>query len=169
MILGRRTTKLPREVSSHLDRHDDPLAWAELTDGRWAVVTTRALVLAEAAGISGRYPWHTVEHGRWDGEAREFTVAWVDGATVPLVLRPTSDEVEHFTSVLRERVQSSVVHTESMDTPGGAFVRVNIRRDESGGLLSQLTAQGPLRGDDAERQLIDDLERRARAAVGLPT
>jgi hypothetical protein len=169
MILGRRSTKLPRDVSTHLDRRDDPLAWTELTDGRWAVVTTRALALADAGGISGRYPWHTLEHGRWDGDARELTVAWVDGATVPLVLRPTTDDVARFTSVLRERVQSSVVHTESMDTPGGAFVRVNIRRDESGELLSQVTAQGPLRGDDAERQLIDDLERRARAAVGLPT
>ncbi|WP_418605915.1 hypothetical protein [Georgenia sp. SUBG003] len=46
---------------------------------------------------------------------------------------------------------------------------MNIRRDDSGALLSQITVQGALRGDDAERQLIDDLERRARSAVGLPT
>jgi len=169
MILGRRSPKLPREVSDRLDRRDAPLAHAELTDGHWAVVGAGALVLADADGVSGRYPWYTVEHGRWDGDAGEFTIVWVDGAVTPLVLRPVGDDVERFTSTLRERVQSSVVHTESADTPGGAFVRVNIRRDDTGGLLSQVTAQGALRGDDAERQLIDDLERRARSAVGLPT
>jgi len=168
MIL-RRTPRLPLDVSAHLDRRDAPLAGTELTDGRWAVVAAGALVLVDADGISGRYPWHTMEHGRWDGEARELTVAWVDGAVIPLVLRPVSDDVAPFTSTLRERVQSSVVHTESLDTPGGAFVRVNIRRDERGALLSQVTVQGSLRGDDAERQLIDDLEQRARSAVGLPT
>lgn len=169
MIFGRRSPKLPPDVGARLDRRDAPLAHAELTDGSWAVVAAGALVLADSGGVVGRYPWHTVEHGRWDGDAHEFTVAWVDGAVAPLVLRPVGDDVARFTSTLRERVQSSVVHTESTDTPGGAFVRVNIRRDENGGLLSQVTVQGALRGDDAERQLIDDLERRARSAVGLTT
>ncbi|PFG41311.1 hypothetical protein ATJ97_3860 [Georgenia soli] len=169
MIFGRRSPKLPPDVGARLDRRDSPLAHAELTDGRWAVAAAGALVVADADGVVGRYPWHTVEHGRWDGDAGELTVAWVDGAVTPLVLRPVEHDPARFTSTLRERVQSSVVHTESLDTPGGAFVRVNIRRDENGGLLSQVTVQGQLRGDDAERKLIDDLERRARSAVGLAT
>ncbi len=160
---------MPKGVTARLDRRDQPLAAAELTDGSWAVVAAGALVVVGAGGVQDRHPWHEVEHGSWDGDAREFTVTWVDGRVSPLVLTTADDEVADFTAVLRERVQSSVVHTESMDTPGGAFVRVNIRRDEAGQLFSQLTAQGALRGDAAERELIDDLERRARAAVGLAT
>ncbi|TRW46882.1 hypothetical protein [Georgenia yuyongxinii] len=167
MIFGRGP-RLPSDVAVHL-KPFGTLAVAELTDGGWAVVSTGALLIADASGIRGRHPWHTVQHGRWDGALHQFTVTWVDGAQRPLALTTATDEVESFATALRERVQSSVVHTETAQTTTGALVRAQIRRDEDGSLFSQLTAQGELVGDDDERRLIDALERRARAAVGLPT
>lgn len=167
-MIFRRGRRLPREVAAQLKPHDT-LAVAELQDGAWAVVSTGALLVADASGIRERLPWHAVQHGRWDGELRQFTVSWVDGAQPPLVLTTASDDVETFTAAVRERVQSSVVHTETAQTPHGTLLRAQIRRDEDGALFSQLTAQGPLQGDDEERRVIDALEGRARAAVGLPT
>ncbi|MFH5823455.1 hypothetical protein [Georgenia sp. AZ-5] len=166
MIFGRRT-KLPRDVASHVTVQ--VLASAELADGRWAVVSPGALVVADADGVRGRHPWHEIQHGSWDGEARRLTITWVDGARAPLVLATASEDFERFTTALRERVQSSVVHTETAETASGALVRAQVRRDENGELFSQLTVQGRLDGDAEERRLIDALERRVRAAVGLPT
>jgi hypothetical protein len=167
-MIFRRAPRLPREVSVQLKPHG-ALAVAELADGAWAVVSTGALVVADASGVRARHPWHTIQHGRWDGALRQFTVSWVDGGRRPLTFTTASDDVESFTAAVRERVQSSVVHTETAETPHGTLLRAQIRRDEDGALFSQLTAQGPLHGDDEERRVIDALESRARAAVGLPT
>jgi hypothetical protein len=167
-MIFRRGHRLPREVAAQLKPHD-ALAVAELQDGSWAVVSTGALLVADASGIRAHHPWHAVQHGRWDGELRRFTVSWVDGAQPPLVLTTAADDVETFTAAVRERVQSSVVHTETAETPHGTLLRAQIRRGEDGTLFSQLTAQGPLQGDEDERRVIDALESRARAAVGLPT
>ncbi|WP_127127235.1 hypothetical protein [Georgenia sp. SYP-B2076] len=169
MILSRRGSRAPKDVIAHLPKSDNVMAAAELADGSWALVTAGVLVLADTSGVRGRHPWHEVQHGRWDGDVRQFTVTWVDGARRPLVLTTLTDEVEPFTSALRERVQSSVVHTESRDMPGGATAQVLIRRGEDGELLSQLTVTGPIRGDDEERRLVDELEQHARSAVGLDT
>ncbi|MDD9208150.1 hypothetical protein PU560_17010, partial [Georgenia sp. 10Sc9-8] len=90
-----------------------------------------------------------------------------EGARPPLVLTTAGDEVERFTTALRERVQSSVVHVESETLPSGTVVQVHVRRDEDGELISQLTARGPLTGDVAEQRVVDALERRARTAAGM--
>ncbi|GAA4432792.1 hypothetical protein GCM10023169_38940 [Georgenia halophila] len=169
MKLGRRTSRLPSEIRSELPGGEPPLAAAELVDGEWAVATAGALVVAGPDGVTARHPWHTIEQGRWDGDTRTVTVTWVEGSVEPLQLRTATDDVATFTSALRERVQSSVVHSEVTETPGGAHIHVYIRRDEHGALLSQVTATGPLRGDEAENRQINELERRARSTVGLDT
>jgi hypothetical protein len=167
-MIFRRGARLPREVSARL-KPNGALAVAELADGSWAVVASGALIVADTSGVRARHPWHTIQHGRWDGELRQFTVSWVDGSRRPLTLTTASDDVESFAAAVRERVQSSVVHTETAETGHGTLLRAQIRRAEDGSLFSQLTAQGALYGDDDERRLIDALESRARAAVGLPT
>ncbi|MFD1719544.1 hypothetical protein [Georgenia deserti] len=168
MILLRRTARPPHEIRAHLP-HGRVHAATELADGAWAFVTTDRLLVASDDGVTADHPWHTVEQGRWDGGARTVTVTWVDGRAEPLVLRTATDDVVGFTSALRERVQSSVVHTEAGRLPNGTWVHVFVRREESGELLSQVQARGPLRGDTEEQRIIDELEHRTRAAVGLPT
>ncbi|MFC7406000.1 hypothetical protein [Georgenia alba] len=167
MILGRRSSRLPRTIRALLP--GSPYATAELADGRWAVVTGAELLVASEEGVTQRHPWHTVERGRWDGETRTVTVTWVDGSRSPLELRTASDEVASFAAALRERVQASVVHSDAAETATGAQIKVYIRRDETGALLSQVTVTGTLRGDGEETRVVDEVERRARAAVGLPT
>ena len=169
MIL-RRDRRLPEPLAAHLAPRDAPLASAELADGTWAVVARAALVVVGPGGTLIRSPWHEVERGAWDGDESVLTVTWVDGARPPLELRvEDAPSAERFTRALRERVQSSLVHSETAEMPGGAIVMVHIRRDEDGALFSQVTARGHLRDDAEERRLVDELERHARAAVGLAT
>lgn len=162
----RRSVPVPTDVARHLG--GGTLAAAELAEGVWAAVTRSALVLVDAAGVRASHPWEEMVYGTWDGEGRSFSVTWVDGAREPLVLRVVGEEVDDFAATLRERIQSSIVHAAGEDLPSGAHVRVLIRRDARGELLSQVTVVGPLAGTDEERVRIYELERRARSDVGLP-
>lgn len=166
MPIFRRPARLPDAVAAHLPRGDRPLAFAAMTNGSFAVVARDALLVVGEDGLGQRTAWHEIENGAWDGETRTFTITWADRERPdqPLVLE--SDEVEVFTSALRERVQASVVHHETAEV-GGTRVRAIVRRREDGSLYSQVTAFGPLpHGEEADRE-IDELERRVREAVGL--
>ncbi|MHB1064029.1 MAG: hypothetical protein ACYC1Z_05985 [Georgenia sp.] len=166
MILRRGRYQIPKDVSDLL-AGERALAGAELVDGTWAVATARALVICGVLGTA-RHPWHEIMSGSWDGAAKQFTVTWVDGARRPLALTTRSDSVESFAATLRERVQSSVVHAETIEAPSGARLSAYIRRGDDGELFSQLTVSGSLR-DAEDQRTADELERRARGAVGLPT
>lgn len=170
MIL-RRGERLPESLREQLSER--PHALAELARGRWAAVTTPALVVLvpteEGQAEVSTAPWHELEHGSWDGEKGELTLTWIDRTRKELVLRPAHEKVEAFTSAVRERIQSSVVHTEHGTTPSGATIRAYIRRDDRGQLLSQVTATGPLSPEPQDQAVVDEVERRAREAVGLPT
>jgi hypothetical protein len=166
MLRRRRTTRLPDPFVRRLEGAK-PLVSAELVDGAWAVVTEPALVVVDEDGVRHRAPWHHIENGRWDGDSRTFTITWSERDRAESSLTLVSDEVERFTTSLRERVQSSVVHAETLDLPTGQ-VRATVRRAEDGSLYSQLTAFGRLAGTDEEQAQIDALERRVRQAVGLP-
>ncbi|WP_324651160.1 hypothetical protein [Georgenia sp. H159] len=166
MPIFRRAARLPDAVAAHLPPGDKALAFAPLSGGSWAVVARDALLLVGEDGLGQRSAWDEVENGAWDGDTGTFTITWADRERPdqPLVL--DSDDVAVFTSALRERVQASVVHHETI-TVDGTRVRATVRRREDGSLYSQLTAFGPLRrSEDVEREL-DELERRVREAVGI--
>ncbi|ROR74115.1 hypothetical protein [Bogoriella caseilytica] len=170
MIL-RRGARLPEHLREHLS--DRSHALAELQHGSWSAVTARALVIlttVEGGEVEvSSAAWHELEHGSWDGEEGVLTLTWIDRARPQLVLTPAHERVEAFTAAVRERIQSSVVHTEHGTTPSGASIRAYIRRDDRGELLSQVTATGRLGTDPSEAEVVDEVERRAREAVGLPT
>lgn len=170
-MIFRRGARLPEHLRTHVSGR--PHAVAELRHGTWAVVTKPALVLLSApeegdvAVVSAL--WHELEHGKWDGDEGVLTITWIDRDRDLLVLKPAHEEVEAFTAAVRERIQSSVVHTEHGTTPSGATIRAYIRRSDRGELLSQVTATGRLSEAPEEQAVVDEVERRAREAVGLPT
>ncbi|ACQ80046.1 hypothetical protein Bcav_1790 [Beutenbergia cavernae DSM 12333] len=139
-----------------------------MTDGGWAVVTPHALVLVIEDGgawqVRDRRGWHEVDHADWAPEPPSIHVRWIEGDESALGL--VSDE-RAFPTALRERVESSIVLMQERDLPGGAKVRVAIRRAEDDSLLSQVSVVGRLRGTASEQAAIDALERDARAAAGL--
>ncbi|HLV05691.1 hypothetical protein [uncultured Georgenia sp.] len=166
MPIFRRPTRLPDPVAAHLPRGDRPLAAAPMTNGSWVVVARDALLVVGEDGLGQRTAWHEIETGVWDGDTRTFTITWADRERPEQSLVLEHDDVAVLTAALRERVQASVVHHETIEV-GRTRVRATVRRREDGSLYSLLTAFGPLpRDEDVERQL-DDLERRVREAVGL--
>jgi hypothetical protein len=169
MPLFRRRASLPAEVRARLElRGDDRVvAAAELTDG-WAVASRHALhVVRDGAPAPVRRPWSDVDRARLDPETATLSVLWVEGP--PDRLNLTSDGRQPFPGVLRERVQSSVVHSETVTLRDGRRVRVALRRTQDAGLITQVIGDGRIDlADPAVADVIDAAEARVREAAGLP-
>ena len=142
------------------------LVAAELTDGRWAGAARRSLYVAGPDGDVLRRPWSDVDRASLDPETSAITISWVDGSRAELALAgPGADP---FAQALRERVQSSVVHSEIVVLPGGSEARVALRRDEGGRLVSQVIGSAGLDlADPAVAARVDAAEARVRSAAGL--
>jgi hypothetical protein len=167
MPLFTRRTALPPDVRSSLNLRpgDSVIAAAEITDG-WAVASRLALYVALPHGVQRR-PWADVDRANLDPETDTITVGWVDGVRQDLHLLDNRHPT--FARALRERVQSSVVHAETVRLGGGAQVRVALRRDEDGGLFSQVIGEGRVNlADPAVAAVVDAAEARVRGAAGLP-
>jgi hypothetical protein len=162
---------LPDDVrrSLSLARGERVLATAELADDRWAVATTADLVVVGpgAQDVVTRRPWCDVDRGVFDPERSELSVAWVDAAP-DTVLRLVDPERTSFPQVLRERVQWSVVLSETVAVPGGD-VKVAVRRTADGRFFSQAVAGPGVDLDDPRvSRVVDATESRVRGASGLP-
>lgn len=167
MALFRRRPALPADVRAALDltADDAVLAAAQLTDG-WAVATRRALHVAVPGAPVQRRPWSDVDRATLDPETATLAVTWVEGP--PSALRLADDRPQRFPGVLRERVQSSVVHSETVTLRDGSSVRVVLRRDESARLLTQVIGDERIDlTDPAVARLVDAAEARVREAAGL--
>lgn len=169
MPIFRRRPALPAAVRQALAPvpGDRVLASAVLTDGRWVVATRLALHVAAADGSDVvRTPWADVDRASFDPEATTITVYRVTGAVEALALTPPVPV--SFAQTLRERVQSSVVHVETVTVPRGGKVRVALRRGDDGELFTQVIGSGLVDLDDPEvARVIDQAEEQVRAAAGL--
>lgn len=167
MGLRRRRTQLPDDVRELLDvqRDGTVLAAAELTDG-WAVATVAGVRYVRGDRPAVARDWSDVDGARLDGETEQLTLTWVDG-TAPTVLH-LADASTAFPRAVHERVQASVVHSERVRVPSGAAVRVALRRDAHGGLLTQVIGPGDVDLDDpGTAAVVDATEARVREAAGL--
>ncbi|HEY8718551.1 hypothetical protein [Pengzhenrongella sp.] len=168
MPLFAHPNALPPAVRSRLvlAHGDRVIASGEITGG-WAIASRLALYAAGSDGKILRRPWSDVDRASLDADTQTITVVWVDGGTLDLPL------VDHrhpaFARALRERVQSSVVHGETVKLPHGRQVRVALRRGEDGLLFSQVIGNTQVDlADPAIAALVEAAEARVRGAAGLP-
>lgn len=179
----RRRVVLPPALAAVVPDDGPLLGAVPLTDdaSRWAVATVRYLTVVGPGGVELHRGWHEVEHGRWDAETASFTLTWTDERQSPLELvvpeavsQGESDmpvDVVPFARALRQGVESALVHSVTGQLPSGRRVTVSVRRDVDGGLYttSNLPSQAAEGLDLADREALEDLHRRARDGVGLPT
>src|SRR5690606_14451844 len=167
MALLRRK-RLPDDVRARLAAGDRVLAFAQTTDQRWVVATPAHLVLLEDGGGTRRRGWTDVDRARLERASEVLVVTWVDGSA-PTDL-PLSSDATRLATVVRERIQASVVHTEHVALPVGGRAKVVLRRAADGALFSQVIGPGRLDLDDpAVAAVVDAAEARVRSAAGLPT
>ncbi|WP_308807180.1 hypothetical protein [Actinomyces sp. 594] len=180
--LRRRRACLPPSLASLVPADGRVLGSVPLADdgSRWAVATPRFLTLLGPEGVQVHRGWHEVEHGRWDADSSTFTLSWCDDSP-PLVLvvpaqikqgeGTASVDVAPFARALRQRVESALVYSVTGKLPSGLQATVSVRRDSGGRLYtaSNLPPSRAERLDDGDRAALEELLRRARDGVGLPT
>ncbi len=170
-----RRSPLPDDVRQTLAlaRGERPLASAELAGDAWAVATVAELVVVTTGpgsppAVRLRRPWADVDRAAFDPERGVLTVEWVDAAPDTL-LRLVDTERATFPQTLRERVQWSVVISETVSVPGDGEVRVAVRRTADGAMFSQAVAgPGVDLADPAVARVVDATESTVRGAAGLP-
>lgn len=169
MGLLSRTEKLPAEVRAalDLDRGDRVLAHGRLEDGSWAVATAASLVRSDGTSTAA-CSWTDVDRGSWDPTSATLTVTWVDGSP-PLVLTVADPRRTALMRVFRERVQASVVMSETVTLGPGLTARVAVRKDLHGNLVTQVVGDA---GADMSDPLVQAAVRsalaRLRSASGAP-
>lgn len=140
---GLRGPAVPSAVGSaladQLTEGERLLAWAR-DDATGEVVVAGRHRLYAVAGEGGNAqvtlarPWHLVDAGIW-GEDDRLTVSWVDKEPVR---RWHISDPQRLGQTLWERVQASVVLSETLDLGQRHSARVVVRRDQgTGGLLTQ--------------------------------
>ena len=174
MGLFSRADAMPPEIrrTLGLPAGDSVLGTALLDGGAWAVATQRSLIVvptpqsSPAGPVSS--PWCRVDRASWDPAEAALTVRWVDSPE-PMPLRLVHPERTAFARVFRERVQHSVVLSETVHLPDGLSARVAVRRDAMGDLFTQVV---PDPGADVRSarsaQLIRSALSRLRSTSGAP-
>lgn len=169
MPLFTRRPSLPDSLRRGLDlpTGDKVLSATRLADDQgWLVATRLALHILPLAGEHEAHPWSDVDRGSFDPETPAITVHWVTGQAQEF---PLADQrPARFTQTFRERVQSSVVHVQNVQIPGAGTVRIALRRDPAGALLTQVIGSPQVDlADPGVAALIDSAEREVRSAAGL--
>ena len=167
-LFSRR--RLPTTDRSRLDLRpgDAVLVSTELSDGRWAVASRRALHLVPPDGPVVRHPWSDVDHGSLDPATRTMTLRWVWGESERMTFAEVPGSFA-FSQTFRERVQQSVVHAVAVTLPRGRRARVVLRRDEAGTMFTQVLGDASIDlSDPAVAAVLDAAEDEVRDAVGLP-
>ncbi len=140
----RRRPVLPAKVREVLgldptDPRERVLAWTELTAGGHAVATVAGLRIDSAFTGVIRRPWVEVDRASWQRQSGTIAVWWT-GGHVSTALEVGDDT--RFADVVQDRVTASVLLSEEVQLGRGRSVRVALRRDDLGRLVTQ-AAPGP--------------------------
>lgn len=170
---GLRRPALPADVATAIapEEHEKLLAWAVEDGGGVVVVAGRHRLYAVSSGPEGPQlvlsrPWHLVDAGLWSGEDGSLGVTWVDGERP---IRFVLTEPGLLPETVRERVQASVIISETLDLGTRRTARVVVREElATGALVSQaLLGPGVRSGDPGVAEQVREALARLREQVGL--
>ncbi len=109
---------------------DDP----QLKKDAWVIGTSKHLALLSQE--DQMWPWHLVDRVSWRPEESQLRISLTDGSA-PLVITVTDKSAMKFLTLVRERVDHSVVVSETVDLTMSQMARVAVRRTPTGDLIIQ--------------------------------
>lgn len=165
-VMFTSRAKIPATLAACLPRAARSTA-IELADSRALAITPGALLIASAEGTE-EMPWTDFRSAHWNGDSRLLTISPVVTERGDLVFETLNDNVFTFTTAVRERIEASIVHDRTREFGDDGMVQILIRRGRDGQLFSQTIVAGSPEVVTANREVIDELERSAREAAGLP-
>ena len=106
----------------------------QIVKDAWVIGTARYLALL---GPDDQvWPWHLVDRVSWRPEDSRLIVTLTDGSN-PLVITVTDKNAMKFLTLIRERVDHSVVVSETVDLTMSQTARIAVRRTATGDLIIQ--------------------------------
>lgn len=163
-------SQLFRNLRSSLsERKHPPVVY--LDDGQNLTATAQGLVITTTPSHTSdktsthTVPWWQIQTIRWVAELSLLSVTWTDPGRERLTGIVSAGPPRAFMLAANEFLRSSMVTFRTAKADNGTTITVQVRRNESGELLSILSVDGALdaRGED----LANSLERSVREAVGL--
>lgn len=137
-----------------------------LLDEKWALITRDAFSVVNPGGeLLLQRPWHEVATGEWDDERHILEITWVDGSRATR-LKTQDDSPINFPRIFKERVDASVVYSETIPVRGGV-IRGALRRTPAGELISQISSDGELQQSLELDQQIAALEQKLWEFIGI--
>lgn len=131
--------------------------WIAGWDGHFAVVT--------AVGDRSVYSWADFEAGTWDDDTDTLNLVFVDPRNEPLSFQIPRDADETAITMIRERIERSIVYRQVEELPSGAIARGQVRRNPDDSLFTQIIVDSDI--TEADREALDVFENELYETVGL--
>ncbi|MGV9182303.1 hypothetical protein [Arcanobacterium canis] len=143
-----------------------PTSAAPLADGRWiAAWPTMMAIMSEAS--QEVFEWSDFEYGRWNEDTLELVLVLTErGQDAPLSFQFVDGSNHSVVTMVRERIDRSVIYQVVKDLPSGSVARGQVRRKGNEELFTEILTRGQAQASDTNA--LDDLENELREAVGLP-
>lgn len=156
-----RKKSLPAAVK---DLAGKPIRVVPLRDASaWLVVFVDRIAVVTENEVEERY-WFECESASWNGERDLLTIKFIDPSVSPFCVR-IEDKYSSIALVVRERLESSIVHRSSRKLASGAVAKGLVRRDEHERMFTQVFVDGGMsEGDEA---VLLEMEQTMRDVVGL--
>ncbi|MFC5280523.1 hypothetical protein ACFPGO_01350 [Arcanobacterium canis] len=143
-----------------------PTSAAPLADGRWVAAwpTMMAIVSETSQEV---FEWSEFEYGRWNEEKLELILVLTErGQTAPLTLQLVDGSDHSVVTMVRERIDRSVIYQVVRELPSGSVARGQVRRNGHEELFTEILTRGQVPASDIDA--LNDVETELREAVGLP-
>ncbi|MFY9262819.1 MAG: hypothetical protein GX483_06025 [Actinomycetaceae bacterium] len=136
-----------------------------VSEGKWIGGWATELALADSAGYRQVHEWSDFENGSWDDDTNTLILTFVDPRLEPLVLSLPREADGLIITMIRERVDRSIVLQQFAEMPSGGIARGQLRRNADESLFVQIIVDNePTAADEA---VLRELENDLRGAVGL--
>ncbi|MCD4557999.1 hypothetical protein [Schaalia sp. lx-100] len=137
----------------------------ELSDGHWLIAGTHELLYLATDAIIDRCAWHEIQSAQWTASSRSLSILWTDPQREPFHAITRNDNVTEFMTMMRERIEYTIIMMRHVISENGTRIVAQIRRAPTGELFSVLSAFGTL--NDEGQKLARRLEYEVRESVGL--
>lgn len=136
-------------------------------DGTWIAGWDAHFAVVPKEGERTVYTWSDFEAGAWDDDTDTLDLIFVDPRNEPLTFKIPRKADPAAITMIRERIDRSIVHRQVEELPSGAVARGQVRRNPDDTLFTQIIVDSDV--SDADRVALDAFENELREVVGLET
>ncbi|VEI12568.1 hypothetical protein [Trueperella bialowiezensis] len=135
------------------------------TEGTWIAGWNAHFAVVPKEGERTVYTWSDFEAGTWDDDTDTLSLIFIDPRNAPLTFRIPRHADPTAITMIRERIDRSIVHRQVEELPSGAIARGQVRRNPDDTLFTQIIVDDEV--TDEDRIALDVFENQLREAVGL--